>query len=138
MSEAQRGLDRSETGDGIQEQQSQAIIRLNEALKQAQQQQQQQQQQASGRRQRRPGQQQAGNQQQGQQENGQSPAMESRQRPGGNKGGLIGELYGGSRGFGGLDPRSMDALRQGYREKIPAEYQEFINRYYQALSKRGR
>jgi hypothetical protein len=32
----------------------------------------------------------------------------------------------------------MDALRQGYKEKIPAEYQELINRYYRALSAQGR
>ena len=87
MSEAKRGLDKQETGDGVQEQESQAIIRLSEALRMAQQQQQQQQQQA--RRQQQQQQRQQGQQQQAQQgaqpssgtqQQGNRPALQSVQR----------------------------------------------------------
>jgi hypothetical protein len=42
-----------------------------------------------------------------------------------------------NRGFKGLTSRDIEALRQGSREKTPAEYQDLINRYFKALSERG-
>lgn len=145
MGEAKRGLDKGDTGDVTQEQESQAIIRLTDALKQAQRQQRQQQ-QAQRQQQRRQGQQQ-GQQQasgqpqpgQGQMQQGNSPAMQSRQRRSGTLSGNLGGLGGpDSRGFAGLDPRAQDALRQGAREKKPVEYTDLINRYLSALSNKGR
>ncbi|MFN3648840.1 MAG: DUF4175 family protein [Armatimonadota bacterium] len=147
MSEAKRGLDRSQSGEPVQEQESQAIIKLSEALKltqqmarqQQQQRQQQQRQQQAGRQQ---GQQeqQAGQGQPspGQAQQGNSPALRSLQRRTGLQGGPQAGYDPTNRGFAGLDPRSQDALRQGYKEKIPAEYQDLIQRYYSGLSKDGR
>ncbi len=146
MSEAHRGLDQGETGEGVQEQETQAIIRLTDALKQAQQQAQQQRQQQQRRQQQaqQQQQQQQGQQQQGQpqggtpqQQQGSQAAMQSLQRRANRQDGPLGDFGSGRGGFG-LDPRSQDALRQGYKEKIPPEYQELINRYYRGLSSKGR
>lgn len=146
MGEAHRGLDKGDTGDVTQEQESQAIIRLTDALKQAQRQQKQQQQQAQRQQQQRQQGQQQGQQQangqpqagQGQMQQGSSPAMQSTQRRSGTLSGNLGGVGPDSRGFQGLDPRSQDALRQGAREKKPVEYQDLINRYLSALSNKGR
>ncbi|HTE17653.1 MAG TPA: hypothetical protein VK689_04640, partial [Armatimonadota bacterium] len=146
MGEAQRGLDKQETGEGVQEQEGQAIIRLTEALreaqKQAQQQSQSQQQQQAQRQQQgqKPGQQQGANQPAPgtQQQGGSSPAMQSLRRRSNGQGGALGEYGPDARGFAGLDPRGQDALRQGAKEKKPAEYQDLINRYFSALSNKGR
>lgn len=145
MSEAERRLGENNTGDDTLEQESQAIIRLTEALRQAQRQaqqqaQQRQRQQQQGQQGQQPGQQQAGQPAagQGQQQQGSSPAMQSRQRRAGTQYGGLGEYGPGARGFQGLDPRSQDALRQGAQEKKPVEYQDLINRYLSALSNKGR
>jgi hypothetical protein len=45
---------------------------------------------------------------------------------------------GGRRGFGLLSPGDQQALRQGGREKVPADYADLVRRYYQTLSGRGR
>jgi len=146
MSEAQRGLEKEETGDGVLEQEQQAVVRLSEALKQAQQQQQQQQQQQSkgqqkgqqqGQQGQQPGQQ-PGQPSGGQAQQGSSPAMRSMSRRSSGEGGPLGEAGAASRGFSGLDPRSQDALRQSYKEKVPPEYHELIGRYFRALSNKGR
>lgn len=146
MSEAHRGLDQGDTGDSTQEQESQAIIRLTEALKQAQKQQKQQQQQAQRKQQqqqqgKQPGQQQANGQPapgQGQQQQGGNPAQMSTQRRSTTLNGNLGTYGPDSRGFNGLDPRSQDALRSGAQEKKPVEYQDLINRYLSALSNKGK
>ncbi len=143
MKEAQRGLERENTGDAVQEQISQAIVGLNEALtrirqqqqQQQRQQQQQQQQQQAGRQ---PGSQQGSAPSPGMAQSGSSPAMRSLQRRTGLSTGAQGGFDEDARGFAGLDGRSTDALRQSYKEKKPAEYEDLINRYYRALSERGR
>ena len=40
------------------------------------------------------------------------------------------------RGFGTLDPRGQQALKQGRQEKVPAEYRDIVNQYFKALSER--
>ena len=54
---------------------------------------------------------------------------------------LLGELSRAQRATaflaGGLSARDFDALRQGSREKVPAEYRDLVNRYFKALSERG-
>jgi hypothetical protein len=141
MGEAQRQLDKQQTGDPTQESEDQAIIRLSQALKQAQSQSQSQsqsqQQQQQQRQQQQQQQQQAGQPKPGQQQQGSSPAMRSLQRRANREDGTLGDGTGNGRAFG-LDSRSQDALRQGYKEKSPAEFQDLINRYYRALSSKSR
>jgi hypothetical protein len=141
MAEAQRGLERQNTGEAVQEHESQAIVRLNEALTRMQQRAQQQQQQQQRQQQQRQagqmpqgGQPQTGQQQQG----GSQPAMRSLARRTGVQSGALGTLGPDARGFGGLDSRGLDALRSGAREKGPAEFQDLIRRYYSGLTERGR
>jgi len=138
MQEAHRGLSRQHTDDPVQEQERQAILRITQALQLTQQiakqQQQRQQQQASGQ-QRRPGQRRL---QAGKAQKGQQPAITELGRHPGRRGGALGRYAEENRGFRSLDPRDVNALKQGAREKVPAEYQDQINRYYRALSRLGK
>jgi hypothetical protein len=65
--------------------------------------------------------------------------MESHQRHiGADAANLSGILGSDARGFAGLDPREQEALRQSYKEKTPAEYQDLVSRYYRALNNKAR
>lgn len=126
---------RHETGEPTQGQQDKAVNLLDQVIKQQQQQarQQQQQQQQKMAQQ---GQQQGQQQQQGppkgsQPNKGFSPVVQqqpSNPHPFDPRG----------KGFGALDPRTMQSMREGRQEKVPAEYRDLVNQYYKALSEKGR
>jgi hypothetical protein len=134
MQEAEGHLGRSQTGQPTQEAQAEAVKRLTDAIRQAQQQAQQMAQSRQGnRRGQRPGQQ----QRQANNPNGNRPAIDSYGRRGNGQGGRLNLVGPGPRGFGPLDPRGEQALQQGWRERIPTDYHDLVQRYYKALSAQG-
>ena len=133
IGQAGQKLSQQQTGQPTQGNQDNAIQGLEKASRQLQQkiQQQQQQQQA--------------------QNNGQQGMPQP--NPKDNKGGnpqksltRIEDVKKGGRGladqragnFGGLDPRTQRTLREGQGEKVPAEYQDLVKRYYRALAEKGK
>jgi hypothetical protein len=131
MREAEGRLGQSQTGEPTQEAEARAILRLSDAIRQAQQ---QAQQMAQGRQQGR----QRGNrgqqQRPGNNNNGNRPAVESLARRGGAAGGRLNLVGPGQRGFGPLDAHDQSALREGWRERIPTDYADLIQRYYRSLA----
>ncbi|MCS6859295.1 MAG: hypothetical protein NZT92_03110 [Abditibacteriales bacterium] len=126
MRRSQQQLQEQETGEPAQQPQREAIRRLEEASGRIEQvlQQQQAQQMAQRAQQRR----QRANQ----------PALDSHFVQGSDEGGERNEVLQRLRGFGNLPPRAQRALREGAKEKVPAEYENLINQYYKALAKEKR
>ncbi len=130
MAEAQRGLQGGSAGAETQSAQGTAVMRLTQAIGQGQ-----QQLQAMAR----PGGGQPGSQsgpRSGRQ--GRQPALDSIAVRSSDEGGPRSLVPAGRRGFGLLSPGDQQALRQGGREKVPADYADLVRRYYRALSERGR
>jgi hypothetical protein len=128
MGKAHEGLQQGTTGDPTQQAEDEAILRLSQAIQQAQ----QMAQQMGGRGQ--GGRQQPGSQPQGQS----SPAIDSMPVLGNGAGGARRLIAPGGRGFGPLSPREQRSLRDGWREKIPPDYADLVNQYYRALSRQRR
>jgi hypothetical protein len=133
MGRAGERLEQRMTDSLTQGHQDQAIQKLDQAVQQAQQamQQQQQQQQAM---------------QQGQQ-GAPQPMQQKGNRPnkqaftklvGAQKGAMSTPTLRQGQGFSQLPPRTQRALREGRDEKVPAEYQELVNRYYKSLAEKQR
>ena len=38
--------------------------------------------------------------------------------------------------FSALNPRAQRTLREGQQERVPAEYQDLVNRYYKSLAEK--
>lgn len=132
MGQAQQQLGQQRTGQPTQGQQDQAIQKLDRAVQQAQQalQQQQQQQQAQQ-------QGQQGAPQPGQKKGGQ-PKQAIARMPGLQRGELSAAMSKAGRGFAGLPPRAQRVLREGQQERVPAEYQDLVSRYYKSLAEKKR
>ncbi len=131
MGQAGQKLSQQQTGQPTQGNQENAIQGLDKAAKQLQQKMQQQQQQQQA------------------QNNGQQQGMpQPNPKNGDSKKSLtrIEDVKKGNRAgvdsragtFGGLDPRTQRTLREGQGEKVPAEYQDLVKRYYRALSEKGK
>jgi hypothetical protein len=132
MGQAQQGLQGGSAGEETQGAQGTAVMRLTQAIGQGQ-----QQLQAMGRAPQ-PGQRQGNQSSSQQREGGQQPALDSVAVRGSDEGGPRSLLPEGRRGFGLLSPGDQQALRQGSREKVPADYADLVRRYYRALSERGK
>jgi hypothetical protein len=132
MGQAQQGLHGGSAGEETQGAQGTAVMRLTQAIGQGQ-----QQLQAMGRAPQ-PGQRQGNQSSSQQREGGQQPALDSVAVRGSDEGGPRSLLPEGRRGFGLLSPGDQQALRQGSREKVPADYADLVRRYYRALSERGK
>ena len=132
MGQAQRGLQGGSAGAETQGAQGNAIMRLTQAIGQGQR-------QLQALAQPSPGQGQQGQQNQSQNPNrGRRPALDSVDIHGTDEGGPRALVPGGRRGFGLLTPGDQEALRQGGREKVPADYADLVRRYYQTLSGHAR
>lgn len=131
MGQAGQKLSQQQTGQPTQGNQDNAIQGLDKAARQLQQkiQQQQQQQQA--------------------QNNGQQGMPQPNQNRSGNPQKSLTRLEDVRKGdrsapdpragtFGGLDSRTQRTLREAQQEKVPAEYQDLVKRYYRALSEKGK
>jgi hypothetical protein len=129
MGQAQQGLQQGSGGAETQGAQGTAVMRLTQAIGQGQ-----QQLQAMARAGAQPGSQNGPQQAR----RGQQPALDSIDVHGTDEGGPRSLLPTGRRGFGLLSPGDQQALRQGAREKVPADYADLIRRYYNALSERAR
>jgi hypothetical protein len=129
IGQAQRGLQGGSAGEETQGAQGTAVMRLTQAIGQGQ-----QQLQAMGR----PGGQPGDPNGPQQRNRGQQPALDSLAVRGSDEGGPRSLLPSGRHGFGLLSPGDQQALRQGSREKVPADYADLVRRYYRALSERGR
>jgi hypothetical protein len=126
MRQAQQQLQEQETGEPAQQPQREAIRRLEETSGRMEQMLQQQQAQQMAQR----------AQQQRQRAN--QPALDSHFVQGSDEGGERNEVLQRLRGFGRLSPRAQRALREGAKEKVPAEYENLVNQYYKALAKEKR
>jgi hypothetical protein len=131
MGQAQRGLQGGSAGAETQGSEATAVMRLTQAIGQAQQQLQAMASRVPGA----PAPGQPGNQN-GPRNGGQRPALDSMAVHGSDEGGPRGLIPNGRRGFGLLSPGDQQALRQGTREKVPSDYADLIRRYYRALSER--
>jgi len=124
-------LQQQQTGQPTQGHQDEALKGLDQAAKKVQQamEQQQQQQQA---------QQQAkqGAPQQGQQKPGDSKQAFTKLE--GVKDGQTSNVTGKAGKFGSLDPRTQRTLHEGQGEKVSAEYQDAVKRYFSALGDKKR
>jgi hypothetical protein len=132
MSQAAQKLLLQQTGRPTQAHQDEAARRLDQAANQAQQamQQQQQQQQAQQQAQQgapRPGQ--RGNQ---------PPQKAITRLEGVQRGAVSAPESREGRGFGALPPRAQRTLREGQQERVPAEFQELVDRYYRSLAEKKR
>ena len=133
MGQAKQGLQQSQTGQPTQAQQDQAITGLEQAAKQAQQamqqqQQQQQQQQMAQQGAPKPGQQRSG-------KPGQNPFA---RLEGVQKGAMSTPTTRVGKGFSPLAGRDQRVLRDGENERVPAEYQDLVSRYYKSLAEKKR
>ncbi len=132
MGQAAQRLFQQQTGQPTQGHQDEALHRLDQAAQQAQQamQQQQQQQQA---------------QQQAQQgapqpnQRGNQPNRKAITRlEGVQRGAMSSPDPRTGKGFGALSPRAQRTLREGQQERVPAEFQELVDRYYKSLAEKKR
>lgn len=132
MRDVQSKLGNQETGSPTQSQQKEIVSMLDQAINQVQQSMRNNQQQmmaaaiSSQQRQTTAPQQ--------NQNHGHLPAMKSLPRLDTARTGAFANVKQGGRGFVGLGPRSMAAMREGRNERVPAEYRELVNEYYKALS----
>lgn len=133
MEQSKNGLSEQRTGQPTQEHQNSALQQLAQAQQKAQQamQQQQQQQQA---------QQQA---KQGAPQPGKQPGNEPNHKPftrlenPGNGGTRTSPQQSNGK-FADLSQRAQRTMREGQQEKVPAEYQDLVNRYYKSLAEKKR
>ena len=124
-------LQQQQTGRPTQGHQDEALKGLDQAAKQVQQAMQQQQQQ-----------------QQAQQQAQQGAPQQSQKKSQGNpkaftkldgvQNGQTANVTGAAGKFGSLDPRTQRTLREGQGEKVSAEYQDAVKRYFSALGDKKR
>lgn len=133
MQQSAQKLRRQQTGHPTQQNQDDALSRLDAAAKQAQQamQQQQQQQQA-----RQMGQQGAPQPVKGK-GNTPNPRPFTRLEDT-RKGAMSTPESRNGRGFASLSQRAQRTLREGQQERVPAEYQDIVSRYYKSLAEKKR
>jgi hypothetical protein len=134
MQEVQGKLEQQHTGTATQGQQQHIVDMLDRAISKTQDAMRNQQQQMASSN----ANQQAMPQPQNQNSKGTHPAMKSLPRQTGVQEGAFAKVRQGGKGFTGLDPRSMAAMREGQNERVPAEYRDLVNEYYKALSEKAR
>lgn len=134
MEEVRDQLDQQQTGQPTQGRQQEIVQMLDQAIQQTRQAMREQRQQMA---------------QQGQQP-GQQPGQQMAQQSGGNtpgkrdapiekaKLGRQDPFDQRGKGFTQMTPRAQQSLREGRQERIPAEYRDLVERYYKALSERGK
>jgi hypothetical protein len=124
-------LQQQQTGQPTQGHQDEALKGLDQAAKQVQQamQQQQQQQQA---------QQQAGQGAPQQSQKGKGNTGKAFTKLEGVQNGQTSNVMGKSGQFGPLDPRTQRTLHEGQTEKVSAEYEDAVKRYFSALGDKKR
>jgi hypothetical protein len=133
MAQAGQNLTQKQTGNDTQGHQDEALRRLEEAVKQAQQQQQQQQQQQMAQQQAQQGAPQPSQQNGNQPPNGPFTKLQKVQN-----GAMSTPLARNGKGFQALSPRTQRVMREGQNEKVPAEFQDLVNRYYKSLAEKKR
>ncbi len=124
-------LQQQQTGQPTQGHQDEALKGLDQAAKQVQQAMQQQQQQQQAQQQA-----QQGAPQQGQKNQGDSKKAFTKLE--GVQNGQTSNVMGKSGKFGSLDPRTQRTLHEGQGEKVSAEYQDAVKRYFSALGDKKR
>lgn len=131
MTQSKQGLNQKDTGRPTQQHQEAASGHLEQAIKTVQQaleQQRQQQQSANGSQ---PGMPQPANQP------GNNPKRNPFTRLQDVKRGFTREQASNKgKGFSELNLRDQRVLREGQQERVPAEYQELVNRYYRSLAEK--
>ncbi len=134
MRNSREQLTQKQTGKPTQQVQEQATNQLGQAIQRVQEklEQQQQQQQA---------------QQQGSKQGMPQPSQQPGNDPNKNpftrleevkRGATSSPLQKNGKGFAGMNQRDQRTLREGQRERVPAEYQEIVNRYYKSLAEKKR
>jgi len=136
MRDVQSKLGNQETGTPTQNQQKEIVSMLDQAINQVQQamRNNRQQMMASAI----SAQQRQTNAPQQNQNHGHLPAMKSLPRLETARTGAFANVKQGGKGFVGLGPRSIAAMREGRNERVPAEYRQLVNEYYKALSENAR
>ena len=124
-------LQQAQTDQPTQNHQDEALKGLDQAAKQVQQAMQQQQQQQQAQQQA-----QQGAPQQGQKNQGDSKKAFTKLE--GVQNGQTSNVTGKSGKFGSLDPRTQRTLHEGQGEKVSAEYQDAVKRYFSALGDKKR
>lgn len=125
-------LQQQQTGQPTQGHQDEALKGLDQAAKQVQQAMKQQQEQQKGQQQAQQGAPQPSNKQ------GQGNTGPAFTKLDGVRNGPTSDVNGKSGKFGGLDPRTQRTLHEGQTEKVSAEYQEAVKRYFSALGDKKR
>jgi hypothetical protein len=133
MGQAGQELAQKQTGGEPQGHQDAALKGLDKAVQQAQQQQQQQQQQQMAQQQAQQGAPQPGPQNGNQPPHGAFTKLQKVQN-----GAMSAPLARNGRGFQSLSPRTQRTMREGQNEKVPAEFQDLVNRYYKSLAEKQR
>jgi hypothetical protein len=126
-------LQQQQTGQPTQGHQDEALKGLEQAAKQVQQAMQQQQEQQKAQQQA----QQGAPQPNGQQKN-QGDSKKAFTKLEGVQNGQTSNVTGKSGKFGSLDPRTQRTLHEGQGEKVSAEYQDAVKRYFSALGDKKR
>ncbi|HZP84069.1 MAG TPA: DUF4175 family protein [Chthonomonadaceae bacterium] len=132
MSQAAQKLLLQQTGRPTQAHQDEAARRLDQAANQAQQAMQQQQQQQQAQQQAQQGAPRPG------QRGSQPPTRAITRLQGVQRGAISAPESREGRGFGALPPRAQRTLREGQQERVPAEFQELVDRYYRSLAEKKR
>jgi hypothetical protein len=133
MQQAGRNLFQQQTGQPTQGRQDNALRYLDAAIQKAMQQQQQQQQQQQAMQQAR-----QGAPQPGQQRPGNEPNHKAFTRLEGDQRGPTSSPDQRMGSFSPLSPRAQRSLREGQQERVSAEYQDLVNRYYKSLAEKKR
>ncbi len=133
MDQSHTGLNQQQTGQPIQGHQDTALQSLAQAQQKAQQAMQQQQQQQQAQQQGKQGAPQPSKQPGAKPDTNAFTRLEG---PGAN--GARSAPLQSSGNFANLSDRSQRTLREGRQEKVPAEYQDLVSRYYKSLSDKKR
>ena len=134
MRNSREQLAQKQTGNPTQKTQEQASSQLSQAIQKVQEQLEQQKQQQQA-------------QQQGNQQGTPQPSQKPGDQPEKNPFTRIADVKRGAtsfpiqrngKGFANMNQRDQRTLREGQRERVPAEYQEIVNRYYKSLAEKKR
>lgn len=133
MERAKGQLQNQVTGQPTQGQQDQAIQKLDQANKQAKEAMEKQQQEG----------QQKGQVANGAPQPGKQPGNQPKKDPfarleGVQKGNMASNANRAGKGFSQLSSRDQRVLRDGETERVPAEYQDLVSRYYKSLAEKKR
>lgn len=133
MEESHTGLNQQQTGQPTQGHQESALQALAQAQQKAQQAMQQKQQQQQAQQQGRKGAPQPSKQPGAQPDKNAFTRLEG---PGAD--GQRSSPIAGTGKFAGLSGRAQRTLREGKQEKVPAEFQDLVSRYYKSLAEKNR